>query len=157
MPSALDTFRAQQEAADAVYARLQDVAILLADLRKQADALQRTDELKRLVELEERWLAEARQTVIQVQRLREKDAERFWRGVVLRWTIAAVFAIGAAAAAGAAYATVERPAERELDSLKVRLEFSEYIERRVARMSPSQRHTFDRLMGFADGRADGPR
>src|SRR5262245_11399112 len=113
MPSALDTFRAQQKAADAVYARLQEVAGLLADIRKETDALQRTDELKQLLARQERWLIEARQIVTQMQWARENDMLRFWRGVVVRWVIAAVFAIAAAAAAGGGYVAFTRPYDRE--------------------------------------------
>ena len=36
MPTAIDTFRAQREAADGVYARLTEVSQLLHDLRGQA-------------------------------------------------------------------------------------------------------------------------
>lgn len=145
MPSALDTFRAQQEAAEAIYARLRDVAGLLDELRKKADALQRTDELKRLLEREERWLAEARQTVFHIREWRET---RFWRGVFTRWVVAGAFAIGAAATAGAGYAAVEKPAEREVESLRRRQELTEYIEERVIRMTVAQRRQFDALMGF---------
>lgn len=146
MPSALDTFRAQQEAADAVYARLQDVAGLLNDFRKQVDALQRTDELKQLLEREERWLTEARQTVITVERWRENDARRFWRGVVVRWLVVAVFAIAAAAAAGGVYAAYTKPFDRELEQLRDQAAFGRFVEQRAMNMSVSERHAFDVLM-----------
>jgi hypothetical protein len=146
MPSALDTFRAQQEAADAVYARLQDVAGLLADIRKEADALQRTDELKHLLERQERWLHEARQIVIQVQRAHENDMHRFWRGVVVRWLVAAVFAIAAAAAAGAGYVAFARPYDRVLEQLRDQAAFGRFVERRALSMSAAERRQFDALM-----------
>jgi hypothetical protein len=57
-----------------VYARLQHVARLINELRAQTDALQRTDELKQLREREERWLREARATVVEIQSWRRKLA-----------------------------------------------------------------------------------
>jgi hypothetical protein len=146
MPSALDTFRAQQEAADAVYARLLDVGRLVADLRQQADALQPTDELKHLLEREERWLREARQAVTEVQRWREDEAHRFWRGVVARWLVAAVFAIAAAAAAGASYAAFSRPYESELEQLRNEAALGRFVEQEALKMSAAERKQFDALM-----------
>jgi hypothetical protein len=146
MPSALDTFRAQQEAADAVSARLLDVAGLLDELRKQADGPQCTDDLKQLFEREERWLREARQTVLEVQRWREKHAQRFWRGVVGRWLVAAVFAIAAAVAAGGGYAAFARPSDRQLDQLRAQAAFGQFVEQRALKMSAAERRQFDALM-----------
>ena len=39
MPNAIDTFRAQREAADGVYERLQEISGLLAQVRKEVDAV----------------------------------------------------------------------------------------------------------------------
>jgi hypothetical protein len=146
MPSALDLFRAQQQAAEAVYARLQEVAALLADLRKEADGLQRTDELKRLLERQERWLIEARETVTHVEWARENDMHRFWRGIVLRWFVAAVFAIAAAAAAGGGYVAFTRPYDRELEQLRDQAAFGQFVEQRALSMSAAERRQFDALM-----------
>jgi len=109
MPGALDAFRAQQEAADAVRERLQEVSVLVRQLRAEVDALARDDKLKRVLQREETWLAEARRTVAEVRYWREREAQRFWSGVVRRWLVAAVFAVASAAAAGAAYARVTEP------------------------------------------------
>ena len=155
MPSALDLFRAQQQAAEAVYARLQEVAALLADLRKDADALQRTDELKQLLERQERWLIEARQTVTQVQWARENDMHRFWRGVVVRWGIATAFAIAAAAAAGGGYVAFTKPYDRELKRLRNQAAFGQFVEQRALSMSAAERRQFDALMRWP--RAEGTR
>jgi len=46
MPNALDTFRAQQEAADHVYGRLQEITDLLARLQCQVDAVTADAELR---------------------------------------------------------------------------------------------------------------
>jgi hypothetical protein len=146
MPSALDTFRAQQRAAEAVYAQLQEVAALLAAMRKEADALQRTDELKQLLERQERWLIEARQTVTQVEWARKNDMHRFWRGVVVRWVIAAVFAIAAAAAAGGGYVAFRRPYDRELEQLRTQAAFGQFVAQRALSLSVAERRQFDALM-----------
>jgi hypothetical protein len=146
MPSALDMFRAQQQAAEAVYAQLQAVAALLADLRKQVDILQRSDELRQLLERQERWLIEARQTVTQVQWARENDMHRFWRGVVVRWVIAAVFAIAAAASAGGGYAAFTKPHDHEPKQLRSQAAFGRFVEQRALSMSAAERRQFDALM-----------
>jgi len=146
MPSALDTFRAQREAADGVYERLQEVSALLGQLRTQAEALARIDELKRLLEREANWLAQAQRTVVEVRHWREREAQRFWLGVARRWIVGAVFAVGSAAAAGAGYAWVVKPYQQELESLRTRMEFTEYVEHRVTMMSATERLEFDALM-----------
>jgi hypothetical protein len=158
MPSALDTFRAQQEAADAVYARLQDVSALLADLRAQTAALQRTDELKQLLEREERWLREAERTVVEVRRWRESVVRGLWRGAAMRWVAACAFALSAAAAAGAAYAAFVKPNARELQDLRDQAETGRIIEQRVVNMSAAERRQFDALMRWPpDARSDARR
>ena len=112
----------------------------------RANALQRTDELKQLLERQERWLIEARQTVTQVQWARENDMHRFWRGVVTRWVIAAIFAIAAAAAAGGAYVAFTRPYDRELEQLRTQAAFGQFVEQRALSMSAAERRQFDALM-----------
>jgi hypothetical protein len=146
MASALQTFRAQQEAANSIYERLLEVSALLGQLRTQADALARSDELKRMLEREESWLAEARRTVVDVRHWREREAQCFWFGVVRRWLVAAVFAIASAAAAGAGYAWATKPYAAELDAFRNRQEFVDYIEQRIVAMTPAERRQFDILM-----------
>jgi hypothetical protein len=131
------------------------VAALLADLRKEADALQRTDELKQLLERQERWLVEAQQTVAHVEWARENDLHRFWRAVVVRWAIAATFAIAAAAAAGGAYVTFARPYDRELEQLRNQAAFGQFVEQRALSMSAAERRQFDALMRWP--RSEGAR
>ncbi len=57
MPTAIDTFRAQREAADGVYARLTEVSHLLRELRGQADMLARNDELRAVLQREQSRVA----------------------------------------------------------------------------------------------------
>src|SRR5438105_4626490 len=101
MSSALDTFRAQREAVDSVYGRLQEVCDLLRQVRQQVDGLADDDELRAVLQREQSWLAQAQRTVEEVRRWRELEARRFWPGVWRRWMIALFFALASAAAAGA--------------------------------------------------------
>lgn len=149
MPSALDTFRAQREAANGVYERLQEISALLGQLGTQVEALARSDELKRMLEREETWLTEARRTVVEVRRWREREAQRFWSSVVAHWLVAAVFAIASAVAAGGGYGWATKPYAAELNALRNRQEFVDYIERRIVAMTPAERRQFDVLMRSA--------
>jgi hypothetical protein len=62
------------------------------------------DELKALLQQEERWLRETERVVAEVRRLREEEMRRLRPAVVRRWALALVFALVSAAAAGASYA-----------------------------------------------------
>ncbi|MBZ5558989.1 MAG: hypothetical protein LAO77_17080 [Acidobacteriia bacterium] len=146
MPTALDTFRAQREAADGVYARLTEVSQLLHQLRGQADALARNDELHTILQREQSWLDQARRTIEEARRWRQMEMQRFWPGVWRRWALALVFALASAAAAGAGYAAVTRPWAAELTSLRERMDVAEFVERRILTMTPAERRQFDALM-----------
>lgn len=108
MPSALDAFRAQREAADQVHARLTEVAQLLEQLTKQVDAVACNAELRAVLREERDWLRQTQQLLADVRYFREQERLRFWPGVWRRWVLALVFALASAAAAGAGYALVER-------------------------------------------------
>ncbi len=146
MPTAIDTFRAQREAADGVYARLTEVSQLLHDLRGQADALVHNDELQAVLHRECSWLDQAQRTIAEARRWRELEMRRFWPGVWRRWALALVFALASAAAAGAGYAAVTRPWAAEIAALRERMAFAEFVERRVVTMTPGERRQFDTLM-----------
>jgi hypothetical protein len=124
---------------------------LLDQLRTQAEVLARSGELERMLEREETWLVEARRTVVEVRHWLEREAQRFWFGAVRRWLVAAVFAIASAAAAGAGYAWASKPFAVELDALRNRHEFLDYIERRIVAMTPAERRQFDALMRLNSG------
>lgn len=117
MPSALDTFRAQREAADGVYARLTEVSRLLHELCGQADALARHVALLKVLQQEQRWLDQAQRTIEEVRRWRELELQRLWPSVWRRRALALVFALAAAAATGAGYAWVTKPYASEIASL----------------------------------------
>ena len=146
MPTAIDTFRAQREAADGVYARLTEVSQLLRDLRGQADALVHNDELEAVLQRERSWLDQAQRTMEEARRWRELEMRRFWPGVWRRWVLALAFALASAAAGGAGYATVTRPWAAEITALRERMAFAEFVERRNVTMTPAERRRFDSLM-----------
>ena len=88
MPSALDTFRAQREAAEGVYARLTEVSHLLHDLRGQADALAQNNELRAVLHREQSWLDQAQRTMEEARRWRELEMRWFWPDVWRRGVLA---------------------------------------------------------------------
>jgi hypothetical protein len=104
--SALDAFRAQQQAAEQIHARLTEVAGLLGQLRSQADALAGSEDLRAVLRQEENWLESARRTVAEVRHWRHEEQKRYWPGVMKRWAVALMFALAASAAAGAGYRTI---------------------------------------------------
>jgi len=103
MGSALDAFRAQQQAAEQIQARLTEVAGLLGQLRSQADSLAGNEHLRAVLRQEESWLESARRTVAEVRHWRQEEQKRYWPGVMKRWVVVLVFALVASAAAGAGY------------------------------------------------------
>jgi hypothetical protein len=143
--SALDTFRAQQEAVDAIHQRLQDVASLLHRMNTSVEAVAHNADYKQLLAREESWLREAQKTVTEVSAWRAQEARQFWRRLG-RWIVAAMFAIASAGAAGAGYAWITEPYAAEINDLKARMDFAEYVERRIVAMTPAQRRQFDALM-----------
>jgi hypothetical protein len=146
MPNALDTFRAQREAADHVHARLTEITDLLARLQSQVDAVTANAEMRALLQQEQSWLAQLQGAIGDVRRLREQERQRFWPGVWRRWVLALGFALASAAASGAAYAWVARPYQAELAALRSQTDFAEFVEHRVLTMTPAERRDFDALM-----------
>jgi hypothetical protein len=146
VPNALDAFRAQREAADAMYERVQEIAALLAQVRRQADAVAGNADLHAVLQREQTWLSQAQRTVAEVRAWREREARQFWRSVVGRWALALAFALASAWAAGAGYAYVVTPYAEELARLRGREVLIESIEERLMTMTPAQRREFDSLM-----------
>lgn len=146
MPNAIDTFRAQREAADAVHERLQEITVLLAQVRREVDLVASNADLRHVLNREETWLSQAQCTVAEVRAWRGREARQFWPSVVRRWALALVFALASAWTAGAGYAYVAKPYEDELRVLRVRVAFTESIEDRVITMTPAERRQFDMLM-----------
>ena len=145
MPNAIDAFRAQREAAEAVYERLQEIAGLLAKVRQEVDAVAGNAALRTLLQREETWLTQASRTITEVREWRELEARQFLPGVARRWAVALVFALASAWIADAGYAYVAKPHEDELRDLRARAAFVESIEDRVITMTPAERRKFDEL------------
>jgi len=146
MSSAIDVFREQREAADRVHTRLTEISTTLDRVRHQVYALVKDDELRAVLRQEESWLERARLLVHDVRSFREQDALRFWPGVIRRWIVALTFALASAAAAGASYAWATKPYAAEVEALRARIKFVEFVERRVVMMTPTERRQFDALM-----------
>lgn len=149
MANALDTFRTQRAAAGEVYAALKQTSELLRGLQSQVSALTRIDELSTLLQEEGRWLREAQGLVAEVRRLRDDEIRRVRAGAARRWAVALIFALGAAAAAGAGYSWASRPYQLELDVLRSRMDFADAVERRALTMTPAERRQLDALMKWS--------
>lgn len=146
MASAIDVFREQREAADQVHERLAEISQLVGQLRQQVSALAMNEELRKVLREEQDWLRTAQLAVSEVRSFREEEMTRFWPGVLGRWTLALVFALASAAAAGASYARGTKPYAAELDSLRSRVAFADFVEHRMLTMTPAERRQLDALM-----------
>jgi hypothetical protein len=131
MPSALEEFRAQREAADAVLARLGEVTRMLDDLRAQANALVQDKALRDFLQAEREWLSQTTRTLADVRTFREDEMRRFWPAMWRRWVVAVVFALASAFAFGSGYVFASRPYETELAQLRSRVEVMDYVAARV--------------------------
>jgi hypothetical protein len=148
MQSALDTFRAQRDAADQVHARLTEVAHLLEQLTKQVDAVAGNPDLRTVLREERDWLRQAQQLLVDVRHFREQERMRYWPGVWRRWVPAVLFALASAASAGVGYAGWTEPYASQLTELRKRAEFVHAIEARMATMTPTERRQLEKLLGW---------
>jgi len=146
MPSAIDIFREQRDAAEQLHERVQEIATLLGQIRQQVNALALNDDLRAALRQEQDWLTRAQLAVSEVRSFREQDMLRFWPGVMRRWTVALIFALASAAAAGAGYEWWSEPYAAELTALRSRAEFADFVQHRVLAMTPTERRQFDQLM-----------
>jgi len=146
MPSAIDVFREQREAAEQLHGQLAEISALLGRLRQQVNALALNEDLRTVLREERDWLSRAQLAVSEVRSFREQDMLRFWAGVIRRWAVALVFALASAAAAGAGYAWWTKPYGDELAALRSRIGFVDFVEHRVLTMTPAERRQFDALM-----------
>ena len=146
MPSAIDVFREQREAAEQLHGRVEEISALLDQLRQQVNSLALNDELRAMLRQEQDWLTRAQLAVSEVRSFREQDMLRFWPGVMRRWTIALIFALVSAAVGGAGYAWWTKPYAAEVAALRTRVEFADFVEHRVLTMTAAERRQFDTLM-----------
>jgi hypothetical protein len=146
MGSTLDAFKAQQQAAEAVHARLVEVAALLSTLQPQIERLKLTGELKETLDAETKWLAEVENLVKDVRSFREAEYRRFRIGVLWRWAMACLFALAAVGVAESVRVWAEQPYAQELEQLRSQVAFAEVVQHRILTMTPSERQQFERLM-----------
>jgi hypothetical protein len=146
MPSAIDVFREQREAAEQLHTQVQEISALLDHMRQQVNALALNEDLRTVLRQEQDWLTRAQLAVSEVRSFREQDMLRFWPGAIRRWIVALLFALVSAAAAGAGYAWWTKPYAAELADLRSRVEFVNFVEHRLLTMTPTERRQLDALM-----------
>jgi hypothetical protein len=146
MGNAIDAFREQREAVEALHVSAIGLADLISRVRSEVDLIARHEALRGVLQDEQRWLEQTRQAVREVRAWREQEARRYWPAVARRWIVASIFALLSAAIAGTMYARVTRPYEAEITYLRQRQDFAEAVERRMLAMTPAERRQFDALM-----------
>lgn len=146
MSNALEMFRQQREAVEGLHEEVTRVGTAIAQVRADLDALARHETLRSVLAEEQRWLQRTEDAVRTVRAWREQNARPYWPGVATRWLVAGVFALGAAASAGAAYAWVVKPYAAENAYLRLRQDFAESLERRMLQMTPAERRQMDTLL-----------
>ena len=109
MPNAVDMFRAQRDAAEAVQRTLYETTTLLNALRQEVDRLVGDEHLRGLLRDERALLDRTDAFLHQVRCFREREIARFWPAVWRRWLLAVAFALASATAAGAGYTWITRP------------------------------------------------
>src|SRR4051794_38891665 len=95
MGNTLDAFKAQRDAAEAVHAKLAEVAALVSTLQPQIEALRLDEALRDTFDKETRWLMQVGELVREVRAFRETEFRRFRVGVAWRWALACLFALAA--------------------------------------------------------------
>ena len=146
MANALDMFKAQRKAAEAVHATLTQVAALLASLQQALDQLALDRTLTDTLKAEQAWLSKVQELLEKEQAFRQSQFERFPLSILWRWVLACTFALAAIGAAGAGYVWAARPYTAELTQLRDQAALADLIERRLATMTPAERQQFERLM-----------
>jgi hypothetical protein len=146
MANALDMFKAQREAAEAVYAKLTEVAALVSSLQQGLDRLALDTTLKESLKAEQAWLSKVENLLGKEQAFRQSQFERLRLSILWRWVFACAFALAAIGAAGAGYVWAARPYNVELARLRDQASFADLIERRLATMTPAERQQFERLL-----------
>lgn len=146
MANAVEMFKQQKAAAEALHETAQRIETSLQRARAELDALARHEALQQLLVQEQRWLARTEAAVQAVHVWREKEAQRYGAPLVWRWALAATFALVTTAAAGAAYTWAARPYADEVAYLRSHDSFAAALEARMLRMSPSERRQLDALL-----------
>ena len=146
MRSTLDAFKAQQQAAEALHAKLAEVATLMSTLQPQLERLRVDQQLRETFDAESRWLAQVQALVKDVRTFREAEFRWFRLGVLWRWAMACLFALAAIGVGQAVQVWADKPYSEELDRLRAQAAFAEVVQHRISSMTPAERQQFDRLM-----------
>jgi hypothetical protein len=146
MSNTLDAFKAQRDAAEAVRAKLAEVAALVSTLQPQIEALRVDQALRDTFEKETRWLMQVKELVREVRAFRESEFRRFRLGVVWRWALACLFALAAIGVRDAVTGWTQNQYAEQLDQLRSQAALAEVVQRRLSTMTPAERQQFDRLM-----------
>jgi hypothetical protein len=145
MPTAIEMFRQQREAAERVHQQLLEVSRLLAELQRRTAALTNDESLRTLLREEQNWLIEAQRFVAEVRYLRLAVDQR-WSSKLARWTLPILFALTSALVAGVGFGAVTKRDVAEDRSLRNRAAFAETVLERLDAMTPAERRQFDRLL-----------
>jgi len=146
MANALDTFKAQQKAVEALLARLTDVVAVVSDLTARVEDLRRGGELKATLEAEQRWLARTQDVLRDVRQWQERESRELRLTALWRWTKAIAFAFAVATASSAGFMWARQLYAVELERLQSQAALADVVERRVTAMTPAEREQFERLM-----------
>lgn len=146
MSSALETFRAQREAAEQVNARLKEVTELLRMTTNQMQTLAGDAEFRKLLSEEQAWLARSTQMVSEMRRLREFEMTQFWPWVWRRCAMVVMLSATTAFGGGAGYVWAMRPYAAELAAAREQSAWAASFAERVLKMTPAERRQFDALM-----------
>ena len=149
MSTALETFKKQQQAVEALHQQATDLAALIASIKAELDAIARHDARRNVLLQEQRWLERTEDAVRAVAAWRAGEAQHFWPWMLRRWLVACTFALACAAAAGAGHAWVVKPYANENTYLRARNGFAAALERRMLAMTPRDRHKLEALLSSA--------
>src|SRR5689334_16338527 len=128
MANTLDAFKAQQKAAEALHAKLSEVASLVSALHSQLDGFRVDRQLKETFDAESKWLTQVRELVADVRAFRDVEFRRLQMRVQWRWAMPFAFALAASAATGAGLLWAWQPYAAELARLQAQAQFAELIE-----------------------------
>jgi hypothetical protein len=150
MRNTLNAFKAQQHAAEALHAKLTEVATLMATLQPQLDRLRVDQHLRETFDAESKWLVHVQALVKDVRAFREAEFRRFRFGAVWRWAMACLFALAAISVAEAAHVWAEKPYAEEVERLRAQVAFADVVQQRMSTMTPSERLQFEQLLKLSE-------
>ena len=146
MSSALETFRAQREAAEQIEAKLKEISQLLRNVEERIQAVGRDDQFRRLVSDEQLLVSRSSELLNQLRWHRETEIARFWPWVWRRWALVVLLALLTLFGAGAGYVWAVSPYATELAAAREQAAWAGSLRQRIARLTPAERKQFDMLI-----------